>query len=280
MRELISAVWRYITFRMRFTVLFLLILSMLSCKRNKSYSIRSGPVLKVTDLQFGDVEQQFLKAENIETVYMISKNKTLNWGESDTVGRRIYNTNGQLLNESKNILGGYYMEYKYDSLGLLVYRKYSTDFAMKDYITYKFFERDRVLEQYWSWQGNLKYTFSFDDYGKVTECIATFDTTSRHHFYSQNKKFTYNKDGLLINEVMKLYGKDVEMDCVNPIASTTKYYYSNSKPDSAITNYKYASNQGWNLCTKVYFDERGLRSRSVEEDSLVTYYAYVRRGAK
>ena len=236
--------------------------------------------IKLMDLKFGDFQKDKIAANNIDTVFLISKNKTLNLGMSDTIGYNTYDDFGNLLIEIRNIYGGHYIRYKYDSIGLMKFEDYSTDFSEKFQFSYKFIPDSMKLFQFRTSDRTDTCIFRFDNKGFLSEIIG-YDNSSRGLLKTN---YEYNSDNLLLKKtelhiITKSQLKSYEM--VNNSSLSTKqitnFFYTKGSLDSTITIFYYRTNPNHNDISKTFYDNNGLRKKTICNDSLITTYIYKKR---
>ncbi|MFI5219246.1 MAG: hypothetical protein ACHQNT_07125 [Bacteroidia bacterium] len=239
--------------------------------------------MKLTDLKFANIEKEHLAANYIDTVFLISENEVLNLGESDTFGYRTYDKKGNLLIEVIRKFWGHYLEYKYDSIDFVKYKDYNTDFSAKFNSTYMFLADSLLLYQFWTGNDTDTCIFKFDKSGKVIESTEyANDDHGRGWLYK--KIYGYNASGQLIKKTVSLlinqeYQERFELEYGKSVATRniTDYFYAEKKLDSTVTAFYFPSHLNQNYKSISYYNNRGLKDRTVEMDSIMTHYSYKTR---
>ena len=169
---------------------FGLTILMASCRRDQ---------LKLADLRWGDNYRDQIAANHIDTAYLISKNKILKLGGSDTVGIMVFDSVGNTLYDKRREYWGSTTYYRYDSNHLVSYKNYVTDFEDDYDISYKFFPDSMVVYQDWTDHGSHEpslgqfWVYRFNKSGLLTESNNELGTGGKS-FYK------YNSKGLLVTE--------------------------------------------------------------------------------
>jgi hypothetical protein len=255
---------------MRSYIFFITILLVTAgCKQN--------PKLNLSDLKFPDAERDMLAANSIDTSYLISINRLLNNGISDTLGYYVFDKAGRMIYASFPNFFGYYITNKYDSLGFIKRKEYDTDFRLIFDVTYKFFPDSLRLYQYWSGDAEDTCMFRFNTKGQLIESIESgHDQEIGNHFktaytYDQNEKLQKKTIDYIIPEKRK---NDEEPDLIQTVVSI---FHSGNKTDSTIIRYNY-NKQERSYTTKMIYDSNtGLPLKKIMMDSLITTYIHKKR---
>ncbi len=235
--------------------------------------------LKITDLQIPNVEKEYIAANNIDTMYSISSNPMLNFGDSDTFAYHVYDKNGNILYDYFSTLGGSTYTYEYDSLHSLNEHFFGPNYIKLHNIVHKFVEDSLLL-----------YSYYITDYGDSSYFYKyQFDSTGRLIFsFFKNEEgnsitnYEYNAIGKLTKKVsnaisfknfLELSKNEKERMIIQ---ITDNYYYSNNIIDSAITYYT-CYDTSFNYTHKKYFDSNGLKIKKVLRDSIITQLKHIKR---
>ena len=249
---------------------------MLGCKQK--------PLLEIQDLKFVNIDKNAIVLNQIDTTYLISDFKLYGYGRTDTFGYNVYDLRGNLIVEWRNNGGwGYNIDFSYDSNDLVIYKAYDTDFLRRFNITYKYIPDSLLLYQYWS-DGDPYCLFYFNEKGILVNSLQfAYDDGNGSETRSV---YNYDNSGKLIEKIDSGYDYRIyEMKFRrkihgNEISSfnSTKYFYTGQKPDSLITTYYIQDNPKNNYTSKTYFNESGLRYKTILMDTIITTYLHKSRG--
>jgi len=269
---------------------------------NSCHTVPDEPIIGLEDLDFADVEREYIVANKICTMFVSAdyhhriRSVSSMRSPLDTLAYfYTYDTNGRLLTETGVGLWSHTLRLEYDSIGLVKYRRYFTDFLAEFIPTYEYIQEKRMLYQYWRyWDLGIAIDtcfFIFDKKGRIIESeeYEHKDCGQGNHFKTT---YTYNSDGKLQNKTETiLINKDdllyliewIKKDWTdaeywlkrNSLIKSTEYYYTNGKIDSTITaNFLFKIE--WNYTSKTYYDHNGLRVRTVNiyNSPILCYYLY------
>lgn len=244
------------------------------------FGCEHAPKIKLTDLKFADINKEYLCANQIETTYLISKNKSLNLGGSDTFGYLSYDKKGTLLNERIREFFGHHVAYEYDSIGFVKYKSYVTDFSAEFIPTYKFIADSLLLYQFWIGSDSDTCVFKFDNAGKVIEVIeyANDDHGKGRHFKTV---YEYNTSGKLLKKTVNLLismerQQIYELEYRKGLSTQniTNYFYSDNKLKLTVTIFYFPTYPNQNYKSKTYYNNLGLRDRTIEMDTIIIRYEH------
>jgi len=237
-----------------------------------------------SDLSFPDPEREYLLNNKVDTMFFITKEESLKLAflkETDTFKYRIYDSLGLLIKEKEFGFGGHTMSLQYDSLNFLKHKRYFTDFLAVFTPTYSYVKDSLLLYQYWTGNGIDTSIFRFDKQGRLIESeeYSHNDCGSGRFYKSQ---YFYNSKNQLTKKIAITpiidmdYFIEYEKDWgeLTSTAYITNYHYSENKLDSTITCFYYPSDWSYYHTEKTYYDEKGLRTRTIIKDSLEIRYAY------
>jgi len=245
--------------------------------------------LKLSDLKFPDVEKEAIKRNNIDTVFLISKNVLLNLRlfnivGHDTIGFNNYDAFGNILTEQRKEFDGHFVQFEYDSLGFLKHKIFSTDVELQYKVDYQFNSNNRMFQQFWTYKYHTDTSFyKFDIHGKL---ISTDESNHATLGVHMRTKYDYNERNLLITKTdsflfsrndSAFYKLNQGEKANFPVKNITKYHYSGNKIDFTDCTFYFSSNSKKNYTEKTYYDELGLKNKTVLMDTLVTTYIYKRR---
>lgn len=257
------------------TIILLITINVLSCFQPAK--------LTISDLQLEQINAETGALKTIDTLYLLSKNQSLNLGGSDTFGYRLYNGRGQLIKERKRVFFGHQLKLTYDSLGLVSHKSFSTDFTAKFEATYHFDQENNILYQYWKGNDTSTCIFKFDPNGKLV-FAATYENNDKgrgaywhtHFTYNNKNQLIYKKAALVYDKAaIDAFEKQFGSNICTQIA--TDYFYSENKLDSTITSYVYATNSTKNQKEVSYFQANGIPQKTVLNDTLITTYIAIKR---
>ena len=239
--------------------------------------------LKISDLDFGDIEEDARKASHIDTTYIVSLSSFADNNKLDTIGRIIFNDNGKILVDGTNPFSTY--RYEYDSNGLVKKIRHRDFDVYLDYVaTYTYISDSLLLRQRWTGDTDHVSLYSFFPTGKLREERTVMreediiDDLLQHRIKPESKsmsdkrqspnvfKYRYSDIGLL--NVKEDWEVDKE---VEQLKSTTSYYYGTNDRmiDSTITNFP-----SFNYQTKTYYDKRGLKQKRIYNDTLMIGFVH------
>lgn len=260
---------------MKKTIILLISINVLSCFQPAK--------LTITDLQLEEINAETGALKTIDTLYLLSKNQSLNLGESDTFGYRLYNERGQLIKERKRVFFGHQLKLTYDSLGLVSHKSFSTDFTAKFEATYHFDQENNILYQYWKGNDTSTCIFKFDQNGKLV-FAATYENNDKGRGANWHTHFTYNNKNQLIHKKAALvYDKAAIVEFETQFSTNictqiaTDYYYSKNKLDSTRIVHVFETNPIKNQKDVSYFNSNGIISKTITNDTLLTTYAPIKK---
>lgn len=248
------------------------------------FGCKQKSLLEIQDLKFANIEKNAIALNQIDTTYLISDFKLFGYGKTDTFGYNAYDLSGNLIMEWRNGGWGYDIEFTYDSNDLVIYKAYDTDFLRQFNITYKFISDSLLLYQYWS-AGAPYCLFYFNEKGILVNSLQyTYDDGNGSS--ETRSVYNYDNSGKLIEKIDSGYDHRIyEMKFRrifhgNEISSSniTKYFYTDKKLDSLITTYYIQDNPKNNYTSKTYFNESGLRYKTILMDTIITTYLHKSRG--
>ncbi len=246
------------------------------------FGCKQKSLLEIQDLKFVNIEKNAIVLNQIDTTYLISDFKLYGYGKTDTFGYNVYNKRGNLITEWRyGFMGPPMSTYLYDSNDLVVHKEYSTDYWLRFDVTYKFIPDSLLLYQYWS-DGAPVSCFWFNEKGLLirskdnihggwaSEIISTFEYDDGNNLVRKVEKPNYRRVEEL--ELRKNYFE-------RGISSydITEYFYNGQKLDSVITKYYIEDNPQNNYTSKTYFNESGLRYKTILMDTIITTYLHKSR---
>lgn len=258
-----------------FILIFCLIFSVSACKQK--------PLLSIQDLKFVNIDKNAISRNDIDTTYLISGHPFYNYGMGDTFGYNVYDVKGNLIREWQyGVMGPPNSRYLYDSIDLVIYKDYSTDFLARYDISYGYAQDSLLLYQYWS-DGAPISLFYFNEKGLQINSIeyehedgGSAETISEYEYDSYNRLIRkVEKLQSMTSEQLKLreeyYDKGINTHNI------TNYFYTGTKMDSLITTYYFQNSPENNYTSKTYYDMRGLRTETILKDTIKTIYLHKTR---
>jgi len=245
----------------------------LGCTPSEDSKSNKNSLLKLSDLQFADFEKDSIAANNIDTTFLIFKSNTRQYKFNDVLGYDVYDSSGRLKVNCKFLYERYIRCYDYDSNSLSIHKYYGAEFSDDNYMTYKFLPDIHILEQFR--KGDFEDTafYKFDAKGRI---IKSLEQDER-----KKKKFTiyeYNQLGQLARRTITfLVSKSWLMEeeikgAYFPITNITDFFYTGTHLDSTITKYLNKSRPERNYFSRTYYDNRGLKTKTIEFDKLIIVY--------
>lgn len=251
--------------------------------------------LTVRDLVFPDFERLFIQKNNIDSTIYLGKNPHVKWvfGNSiatwDTVGflnwkfqpvgHLCYDSMGRVIKDDTERYDTF--RYGYDSLGILNFRNcqyWDIRWVMNS--TYKFSPDSLIMHQYWTLRSDLYYTarFKFNSNGYLIEEFnddrdnngGITRTTLRSYEYAKDRLIKMTEQIHRNSQLVSHSSLDIYYDKDNILDSTVFYIDSDTIDDG------YDESKGkYKMAT--YYDNHGLRVRSILKDTLEIRYRHVRR---
>jgi YD repeat-containing protein len=225
-----------------------------------------GPV-NVNALKFPDFERQAIAKNSVDTTFLISTNWSLR-NSSDTIGAVCYDTAGRIIADYSNKWESF--KYSYDSLGFPQYRYYRDfDVPLEFKPMYSFKSDSMILYQ--TWTGDYTYTckFFFDSEGNLLKTLND-DPDNKSGNRAVTTTYTYSQDNKLIKET-EIIKKD---DKLEQHKVTSFFYSKNNVAD--FTRSEISADEG-NFKVVTYYDDRGLKVKTIKQDSLEIRYIHHRR---
>lgn len=243
----------------KYTLCALAILMLMSCNKDRK--------LTLSDLKFPTADEA-VRSNNIDTTFMVSGEPGSSAGGPDTIGMIVYDTLGRIIADRSNLRESF--EYGYDVFGDISYKVHRDhDISYRLNAAGDFNVDSTLLTKQWLDSAN----------------VCRYITISRFNAKGWLAKETKeNKDSLdkwsYVRELMytqdaKLKGEKLTEKYNGGVTSQklTRFYYSPAnKLDSVITHDR--SGMG-TLRIVHYYNDLGLRTRTVEHDSVMRTIQYI-----
>lgn len=235
--------------------------------------------LSIKDLTFGNPERSFIVSNKIDTVLVLRTQNTWKGIEIDTFGFRIYDSTGKLKREVFNIFFGHFLSFTYDSNGLMNYSDYSTDFSLEHRYQNTFYPDSQLLRyvthddtfySHFDAKGRIIHSnfidYEFKELGDRSRCDITYS-------YNEGRLETVEKrtTGWYLEKLLTLEKKLGQAVCKGTM---TDYFYSNKILDSMIVMHDFGKENNQNYLSKTYYNSKGLREKTIQNDSLTFHYLY------
>lgn len=264
---------------MKKIIFIILTISLFCCNKNKS--------LKITDLNFSDINKEHILKNNIRKTLLISGHDYWNQKKLDTIGLYIYDINGNLKELRINNFFGHRERYEYDSLKLVIKKIFDTDFTIEFNYRYEFDKDSLTLFKYY-----VKPTMDISEKEFVIPAaVSKFnnDGLITENFQNQDNdygtggrvytKYIYDSLNFLITKKSHFYkGKitDTLFNSITPYKNITTFFYTHKKLDSTITIYHYMNNNDVieSYTDKSIYKDDGLIQMNITMDSIITLYTH------
>jgi hypothetical protein len=245
--------------------------------------------LSLSDLSFPNIDGRSIRDNRIDTVFLLSADRyvKLAFGKqihfSDTVtildrkvhrvGYMVYDSLGRPIFNNAERWDAY--TYGYDSAGILTdinYQEYDVTYLYTS--KYKFDSDSLILHQNWT---NIKFAgglstskFEFDSIGRLVQESAIEKYPVSNGVRRILKRFKYRGPNL-IEEYEQIYEDEKSMS-----EKSIKIYYKNDNlVDSTLTTYAGKKNDYGRKIITYY--EKGLKAKSIVNDSLLITYGYSKK---
>jgi hypothetical protein len=267
----------------RFGVLILLILS--GCNHKD---------IKVRDLDFADYERESVQLNKVDTTYFIGKNPRIKWNygelvssyasrttlnnwKFEDVGYVTYDSLGRLTSDNAKRYKDY--EYSYDTSGVLNYVIFRDwDVRPKYNSTYRFYTDSLVMYQNWNHQGWQKSRpfhshtsiFRFNNQGQVIHEFTDNTDNTGGIIKRTYKKFDYS------NSQLKFKEEKVFIDDTLDYQQNMELFYSKTGILDSTVSKVFSKDDGlYKMVT--FYDDKGLKSKSVLMDTIFILYRHIKR---
>jgi hypothetical protein len=224
--------------------------------------------VNVGDLKFVDFERQAIANHSVDTTFLISTNWSLR-DDRDTIGAVCYDTTGRVIADYSNKWESF--KYSYDSLGFPQYRYYRDfDVRLEFKPTYSFNADSIILYQ--TWTGDYTYTckYFFDSEGHLLKILSNDpDNISGKRLVTTTYK--YGQDKKIIEET-EIIIKDENFQQQKV---TSFFYSSDNVIDSTHSEINSADKGKFKIVT--YYDDEGLKLKTIKQDSLEIKYVHHKR---
>jgi hypothetical protein len=228
-----------------------------------SCSTRQPP--SIGDLKFNDFERQAIAKNSVDTTFLIATNWSLRDG-TDTIGAVCYDKTGRVIADYSNKWESF--KYSYDSLGFPKYRYYRDfDVPLEFKPTYSFNADSLILHQ--KWTGDYTYTckYFFNSEGFLLQILSD-DSDNRSGKRLVTTTYGYGQDKKLLKET-EIIKKD---DKLEQEKVTTFFYSTDNVLDSTHSEINSADEGKFEVVT--YYDEQGLKVKTIKQDSLEVRYIH------
>jgi hypothetical protein len=239
----------------------------------------SNKLISLENLTFNDFEKLSIEINNVDTIWGISY--SINDSLSIDTAMYIYDIKGNLIEQKTGFgFSSNSTVYKYDNLGLVVSKKFFTDYLAEYKCSYRFFSDSLLLYQYWSGNATDTCVFKFNTAGQNIESKIYENSSGKGwlHFityqFDENNRLKIIVDSNSIDpKTRKHYEKDFNLQF--PIKYITELFYHNSDLDSSITN-SYYTNLKIIERYKTIYSPTGLKKFTITSHSF-TEYSYSKR---
>jgi hypothetical protein len=232
----------------------------------------------MADLKFADYERKYIAKNKVDSMYEIEDEHnyiTIYPYKYDSLGRILALGNGTFFQT------GY--RFKYDSLGLLFTLHTRSDISNTDTFSYHFYPNSLELCIFIHHDTIPFRQLFFDCTGREIKRLTTIELAPTYKI-QYCSEFTYGPDGRIQLIKTSLIGSKAELykwRNYTPFRTpyyipyqegTRKIYYSKGVIDSVITE-----EESYMGKVKTYYNQQGLRNKTVYNDSLMTTYNYIFR---
>ena len=162
----------------------------------------------------------------------------------------------------------------------------STDYSSTARSSYEFFPDSLLFKQYWKdGDGRNTCTFRFNEKGLLIESVE-YSNEQSSPYYHFKTLYEYNSKGQCIRKIVStvseyyekwLRAHEKELGSRLSRGYTMELFYTGDKLDSTVKKYYFPTYPKQEYTSKTYYDERGLKYKTVDKDTLVTRYIHVRR---
>ncbi|MFY8019683.1 MAG: hypothetical protein ACOVP1_00745 [Bacteroidia bacterium] len=265
---------------MRPIIFLLFFLLLFSCKQDNKVSYR---LMNIGDISY----QNAIKDNKTETVYLYSKNKSIQSYASDTIGLVAFNEEGNPTRFEWYQVMGLWIDFEYFNQNLPSKKEHQTDTDFNYHYSYSLNCNSNRLFQYWIVKPYKmpKYIidtnwYEFNKIGQLTRSRTSVlkAMTPRRQYISE---YIYNTKGLLQTKtktIDTLYHKVLfKPDRSIPIRIVTRYFYSNNSIDSTIEIYNIREGSTYYTETEVTYYQNMLPFKTILNDTIFTNYLYKKR---
>lgn len=264
-----------------FKIILLFVFVLASCQHDTK--------LRIIDLKFPDYDKEKTALNNIDTTFLLDGScKCLDpsfsrsWNVVDAfTGYMVYDKLGNIVRiQVLNEIAGPTIDYRYNAIGLPIYKHYMTDYD--ENLNANYVDNLERFELVKLWDRHFKDTciFKFNSNGLLMQSNG-FSDTNRGRFSHFKISYFYYPSGQLFSKHSKyIYRPGTqklwETNIGEPIPTSkiTRYFYSNNALDSTITFYIYQTNIKWNYKSVTYYKKNGLRLRTIDRDTISTIYLH------
>lgn len=232
------------------------------------FSCSTRQPMGIGDLKFCDFERQAIAKGSVDTTFLVSTNWSLRDGR-DTIGAICYDTTGRVLADYSNKWESF--KYSYGSMGFPRYRYYRDfDIRLEFKPTYSFKPDSMILYQTWTGQYTYTCKYFFDSEGRLLK-ILNDDPDNRSGKRSVTTTYRYNQEKKLIQETEIIKRDDkLEQEKV-----TSFFYSTDNVVDSTRSDVNSADEGKFKVVT--YYDDQGLKLKTIKQDSLEIRYVHHKR---
>ena len=247
----------------------------LACKPDNKVSLKS--------INIGEMNRQAIAANQIDTSFILSSNKSLKYYDSDTIGYIVYNEHGDPISFEWREIMGTNVEFEYNKSNLPISKAHYTDTDILFALKYGFDSNNNKLYQYWIPQfGPDQNTiidtcwFEFNKYGqliKSSNTLVKFMGPSGH--FITNYKYGTDHQLLSKTEINDTLIRNIRFRLKEPIAPRmeTNYFYSQGVLDSSITEY-FIQDKSNTVVKSITHYQNLLPIKTVLADTIVTMFVH------